>query len=137
MNILANIISFLHLLFIIFVTCTPFITSNPVILLYYCFIIFFVAFHWYMNDDTCVLTIIESKLRGKKSTDTFMGQLLKPIYKVSETEIHLLTAGLFLIALYKSRIWESHVRELFIKISYYHFKIFYRNISNFFSPKSE
>jgi len=137
MNILANIISILHLLFIIFVTCTPFVTTNPVFLLYYCFILFFVGLHWYMNDDTCVLTLIESKLRGKKSTDTFMGQLIKPIYNVSATEIHILTACLFLVALYKSKVWDADTRDLIGKVIHFHFKLFKRNISNLFSSKPQ
>ena len=88
MSTSANIIAFIHLLFIIFIVTTPFVTDNPFILLYYCFILFFVMFHWYVNDDTCVLTIIEAKLRGKKDNETFMGKLIKPIYNISSNEIH-------------------------------------------------
>jgi hypothetical protein len=135
MNILANIISFLHLLFILFVTITPFVVNHPVGLLYYCFILFFLGIHWYTNDDTCVLTLIESKLRGKKSTDTFMGKLISPIYKISHVEIHIFTAFLFLFALYKSEVWKEETRDLIGKVMYFHFKIFKRNIGNFISPE--
>ena len=75
-----------------------------------------------------LITNIESKLRGKKSTDTFMGQLIKPIYNVSATEIHILTAFLFGIALYKSKIWDYETRDLMGKVLYFHYKVFKKNI---------
>jgi len=115
MNILANIIAFLHLLFIIFVTTTPFMTDNPFILLYYCFILFFVMVHWYLNNDTCVLTLLESRLRGKKDDDTFMGKLIKPIYNISDKEIHYLSLGLFLFAFLKIRFWEKERYNIIYK----------------------
>ena len=128
MYIAANIISFLHLIFILFVTITPFIIDNPIGLLYYCFILLFLAIHWYTNDDTCVLTLIESKLRGKKSTETFMGKLISPIYKISNIEIHIFTTFLFLFALYKSKIWKEETRELVGKLMYYYYKIIKKQI---------
>jgi len=128
MNILANIISLLHLLFVLFVTCTPFLVTSSIVLLYYCFILFFVGIHWITNNDTCILTLIEAKLRGKKSTSTFMGQLISPIYKISAIEIHICAAFLFLFALYKSKVWDSETREVIGKIGYFHYKVFKRNI---------
>jgi len=128
MNILANIISILHLIFVLFVTCTPFLLSHPVGLLYYCFVLFFLGIHWITNDDTCVLTIIESKLRGKKSTSTFMSQLVSPIYKISAIEIHMFVAFLFLFALYKSKVWDADTREIISKVAYFHYKVFKKNI---------
>ena len=47
--------------------------------MYYCFIVFFIMIHWHYNNDTCILTVIESKLRGKKDNDTYFGKLIKPI----------------------------------------------------------
>ena len=44
MNIAANIIAFLHLLIIIFITVTPFATSNPLVLIYYCYIAVIISF---------------------------------------------------------------------------------------------
>jgi hypothetical protein len=131
MHIIANIISFLHLLIIIIITVTPFITNNPFILLYYCVMIFFLGLHWVTNDDTCVLTLIESKLRGKKSTETFMGKLISPVYKITSTEIHVLTACLFLYALYKSNIWKEETRKLIGKVSYYYYKHMLKKFSTF------
>jgi len=106
MNIAANIIAILHLLVILFVTTVPFATDNPFILMYYCFIVFFIMLHWHYNNDTCVLTLIEAKLRGKKDNDTFMGRLIKPIYNISSKEIQYITLFLFTFAFLKIRFWE-------------------------------
>jgi hypothetical protein len=107
MNIPANIISFLHLLVILFVINVPILSDNPFILMYYCFIVFFIMIHWHYNNDTCVLTVIESKLRGKKQNDTYFGRLMKPIYNVSSTEIQYVTLILFASAFLKIRFWEE------------------------------
>jgi hypothetical protein len=131
MNILANIISILHLALVLFVTCTPFLISHPIGLLYYCFVLFFLGVHWITNNDTCILTIIEAKLRGKKSTTTFMSQLVSPVYKISAIEIHICVALLFLYALYKSKIWDVKTREIISKVGYFHYKIFKKNIFGF------
>ena len=125
MQILANFIACLHLLFIIFVVSTPFVTDNPFILLYYCFILFFVMVHWYLNNDTCVLTLIESKLRGKKDSETFMGRLLKPIYNVSSDEIKYFSLFLFLFAFLKIRIWEKERSYAIYKTIYIKYKLVY------------
>ena len=107
MNIPANIISFLHLSVILFVINVPILSENPFILMYYCFIVFFIMLHWHYNNDTCVLTVIESKLRGKKQNDTYFGRLMKPIYNVSSTEIQYVTLILFASAFLKIRFWEE------------------------------
>jgi hypothetical protein len=107
MNISANIISFLHLLVILFVINVPLITDNPFFLMYYCFIVFFIMIHWHYNNDTCILTVIESNLRGKKDNDTYFGKLIKPIYNVSSKEIQYITLFLFAFAFLKIRFWEK------------------------------
>jgi hypothetical protein len=107
MNIPANIISFLHLLVVLFVINVPLLTDNPFILMYYCFIVFFIMIHWHYNNDTCILTVIESNLRGKKHNDTFMGKLIKPIYNVSSQEIQYIALSLFALAFLKIRFWEE------------------------------
>lgn len=107
MNIPANIISFLHLLVVLFVINVPLISDNPFVLMYYCFIVFFIMIHWQYNNDTCILTVIESKLRGKKDNDTYFGKLMKPIYNVTSQEIQYITLLLFSIAFLKIRFWEQ------------------------------
>jgi hypothetical protein len=134
MNIVANIIACIHLLFVIFVVTTPFITDNPFYLLYYCFIIFFVGVHWYFNNDTCVLTMIEAKLRGTVSKETFMSRLLKPIYIVKSNEIKYITGALFLYALLKTRLWEKDRYDYVSLLIYTQYKLISNRFSNKYKP---
>ena len=133
MELLANIIALLHLILVIFVVSTPFLTDNPFILLFYSFIVFSIMFHWFTNNDACVLTLIESKLRNKKSNETFMGKLISPVYKVSSFQIRLATLGLFLFALYKSRIWDKDRLNELIAFANLQFLVFKKNINEMFS----
>ena len=135
MNIPANIIALLHLLFIIFVVTTPFVTDNPFILLYYCLILVFVMIHWYLNNDTCVLTIIEAKLRGKKDTETFMGRLIKPIYNISSKEIQYFAIALLIFAFLKIRLWEKERCDTIYRILYVKYKIIFNKYNNIYSEQ--
>ena len=107
MNISANIISLLHILVVLFVINVPLVVDNPFFLMYYCFIVFFIMLHWHYNNDTCILTVIESKLRGKKDNDTYFGKLIKPIYSVTSQEVQYITLLLFTFAFLKIRFWEK------------------------------
>ena len=133
MELLANIIALLHLILVIFVVSTPFLTDNPFILLFYSFIVFSIMFHWFTNNDACVLTLIESKLRNKKSNETFMGKLISPVYKVSSFQIRLATLALFLFALYKSRIWDKDRLNELIAFANLQFLVFKKNINEMFT----
>lgn len=124
MEILANVIAFLHLIFVIFVVVTPFLTDDTLILLFYCFIVFSVMFHWITNNHGCVLTLIESKLRNKQPTQTFMGKLISPVYKISRLEVRLITLALFLYAFYKSHIWDPTTFFKTMNLFSLHYKIF-------------
>ena len=130
MNIPANIISFLHLLVILFVINVPIMSDNPFILLYYCFIVFFIMVHWHYNNDTCILTVIESNLRNKKHNDTFMGKLIKPIYNVSSVEIQYITLTLFALAFLKIRFWEAKRYNYMYDTLYEKYLILYYNFTH-------
>lgn len=107
---LLYIISFLHILFILFVVITPFINSNYFLFLHAIFIPFLI-FHWIINDNTCVLTMIERKLRkeiyGTETTedDCITCKLIEPVYDFRSnysgfsTIIYSITIGLWLISM--------------------------------------
>ena len=90
--------------------------------------------HWALNNDTCVLTIIESKLRGKKDNETFMGRLVKPIYNISSNEIKYLSMVLLLYAFLKIRIWEKERYEYIYNTLYDKYQLIvnrlYKNSDN-------
>jgi hypothetical protein len=135
MNYLANLIALLHFLLIVFITVTPFVADNPLILLYYSFTLVFIMIHWYTND-ICVLTIIESKLRGKKIRETFMGRLIRPVYNITSKEVHMLAFGLLFFALLKTRLWEKERFDRLKTLLYIHWRILKLGFINLFSKES-
>tara|TARA_Y100000780_G_C13654376_1_gene405995 strand:- start:782 stop:1057 length:276 start_codon:yes stop_codon:yes gene_type:complete len=70
-------------------------------------------FHWYLNDNTCILTIAEKKLRKNitgvepKEEDCISFNLVAPVYdfnqnyKDFETFIYIFTTALWSISVYK------------------------------------
>ena len=81
-NILANIIFIIHLILFLACIIIPFITTDKKYLTIYSFIIVFIIFHWVMNDDRCILTYIEHKLRNIDTEETFFNRLVSPVYKM-------------------------------------------------------
>jgi len=49
------------------------------------------------NDDTCILTQLETKITGKSKDETFIGRVIKPIYKIDETDSKLLLKIIFFL----------------------------------------
>ena len=84
-DILLKIITLLHIFFVIFVVVTPFLNSNYFLFIHAIFIPFLIL-HWICNDNTCVLTIIERKLRKQISGDKYVEEdcitckLIEPVY---------------------------------------------------------
>lgn len=82
---LLVLITIMHILFILFVVITPF-TNNNYLLLLHAVVIPFVLFHWILNDDTCVLTMIERFLKKSIYKDNyseescFTCRLIEPVY---------------------------------------------------------
>lgn len=80
-DLILKFITGIHLLFIIFILVTPFVNSNYFLLLHMITVPFLVA-HWICGDNTCVLTIVERKIRGKpkEDKDCFTCKLIEPVY---------------------------------------------------------
>lgn len=79
------LITVLHLIVIIFVIGAPFSNSNYLLLMHI-IIVPFIMFHWYLNNNTCSLTLAEKFIREKtygtdiKENDCFTYQFIAPIY---------------------------------------------------------
>lgn len=111
-QILLNIITVLHMLFVLFVIVVPFTSSNYLLFLHALFIPF-LLFHWVLNDNTCALTIIERKLRqqisgsDKIDDECITCKLIEPVYDFRKnhetftTIIYTITITLWLISVYK------------------------------------
>jgi hypothetical protein len=108
------IISILHIIVILFVLITPF-TNYNYFLFMHAIIVPFIMLHWYLNNNTCSLTIAEKEIRkrmngGNNEVDDdecYTYKFIAPIYDFNKNHeeysqfIYLLTTGLWFVTLYK------------------------------------
>lgn len=79
------LITVLHLIVILFILITPFTNSNYLLSMYIV-IVPFIMFHWYVNNNTCSLTVAEKFIReatyGKNvnNDECFSYKFIAPIY---------------------------------------------------------
>ena len=110
-KILLQIITILHIMFILFVLITPFTNSNYFILMH-SIVVPFVMLHWVVNNNLCVLTVIERFLRKSiykevNDDDCVMCRLIEPVYDFKKNNerftvlIYVVSISLWLIAIGK------------------------------------
>ena len=110
-ELLLNIIWFCHVLVICFIVGIPFFGSYYFLFMHVIFVPF-IIFHWLLNDNTCVLTLMEFELRKKlghdiKKEDCFTSRLINPVYDFTQNYndwsllIYIITIFLWLIAVFK------------------------------------
>jgi len=77
-------IQLIHTLFVLFLFVTPFydkyVADTEMYLSLAFMFLFSIIIHWILNDDTCSLTYLESKLTGKSLSNTFVSRIIKPVY---------------------------------------------------------
>ena len=100
-----EIIYWLHILFIIFVVFIPLASANEKWLCYHLLIVSLMMVHWIMNNNTCALTWMESKLTGEKKEKTFLGKLVNPVYQVTDKQIWIITGILLMVSMLKLGYW--------------------------------
>ena len=102
--VLENFIKILHVLIVLFIIGAPF-TNDPRLLIIHVASCISLITHWYLNNDTCCLTLVESYLSGKKKKETFMGRLISPVYTMDESTTskvtYYSTIALMVVSLYK------------------------------------
>lgn len=94
-------IKVIHLIFIFYVILTPFMTDNKLFLFLYVMILLCTILHWKMASDKCILTLIEQKISGRESDDTFIGKVVSPVYTITSEDIKNTTLVLLLIGIFK------------------------------------
>ncbi len=112
-NILLNLILICHFLVVCFVVLVPFFGGNYLLLLHL-ILVPFIIFHWLLNDNTCVLSTIETKIREKMNggipvnrNECFTCGLIDPIYDfrsnydTHSNMIYLITILLWFVSLGK------------------------------------
>ncbi len=95
------IIRFLHLLIVLFVLIGPFVISSKLGLQFYITMIGFIMIHWFLLNDTCCLTLLEQFLTGRKSDDTFIGKIIKPVYNITNKQVNIIAILLLIFAILK------------------------------------
>jgi len=104
------IITILHMLLLLFTITIPFTNSNYFILLYIIFVPFLFA-HWICKDNSCVVTIIESKLRKRLGLDNncISCKLINPVYDIiknyNKYSPYIYT---FMISLWSLCLWKIY-----------------------------
>ena len=86
-KLLLKIITLIHIIFILFVVGAPLSNSNYILFLHAIFVPFMMI-HWLFNDNTCILTIIEKRLRkdiggedmDKIKDDCITCKIIEPVY---------------------------------------------------------
>lgn len=89
MTFAADIVRLLHLALIAFVVCVPFITEGAHWGIYaiHCMTVITLLVHWWTNESTCCLTLLESMLRGIPTERSFMHSLVNPIYRIDDVSL--------------------------------------------------
>lgn len=109
MNVLlANLVLVLHILFVAFVVAAPF-TGNEELITLHVLVLPFVCFHWLMANDSCFLTLVEQRLRGVNTNQSFFHSLMSPLYKPSGFTDPVIRKTTWVITLL---LWAYSLREL-------------------------
>jgi hypothetical protein len=103
MNVLSLLIKIIHFGVAGYYIITPIVATDKNVLRDYLILSAFLWFHWITNNDTCALTVIESYLCGLEHSDTFFGQIIKPIYNfhLTSSQIYWIHSVLILVAAIK------------------------------------
>lgn len=113
---LANLCWLLHILFVLWVLIVPFTGNEPMLVLHL-IIMPFLWFHWWLNEDTCALTLMECHFRGVKSKDSFFHNLVSPVYKIRDGDVRswswLASVLLWLLTLSKVLRRPAMIRDVF------------------------
>lgn len=104
MSLAANVIFIIHILVVLFFVITPFLpveTYGPLLVLHAISTVF-IWFHWFLEDDTCALTVMEAKFRGMsweeaKSGKSFFHNIVSPIYKIEDDDVREISWGISFI----------------------------------------
>jgi hypothetical protein len=83
------VINIFHALFLAFMLLAPFHKSNHVVLMH-CLIVPFLFMHWLTNNNTCMLTMIETQLRKTNDmphdeNNSYMGRLINPVFDMNKS----------------------------------------------------
>lgn len=115
-ELFLKLITFIHILIILFIVIVPFTNSNYFLLLH-AIVVPFIMIHWILNDNTCVLTLLEKNIREQlygiapKKDECFTCNLIEPIYDF-KSNYESMSAAIYIITLV---LWGISVYKLYSK----------------------
>lgn len=96
------IVRAVHVLIVAFFVCAPF-SRNCDMIVMHAIMVPFLYVHWLTNNDTCALTEVEKLLSKKtQNTETFVGSIVSPVYKIESGDVKILTLLLWVFSLSQS-----------------------------------
>lgn len=108
MSLLPKVLNLLHVFLVVFVVVTPLLKQSAwSILVIHFTTCLSLLVHWYFNDDTCFLTLLEAKIRGIPAKNSFMHTLVSPVYDIQDETIARLSHPItYLVAIISAyRLW--------------------------------
>ena len=96
-----TLVQLIHGLVILYLVFTPFLATSISLLILYIGVLLAIVMHWVANHHYCVLSLIESKLRGIDYEDGFLNSILKPIfgYGINNTGAYVAVVALLVLAI--------------------------------------
>jgi hypothetical protein len=98
------IVNILHKIFILFML-VAWMSDDIYHIILYAMTLLTLKIHWYANDDTCALTILEQTITGVKKKESFMNQIVSPVYKIKDKTMknisHYFVNFMFIVISYK------------------------------------
>ena len=99
---LQLIIQSVHFVVALYYVLTPLIATNVTVLRDYVILSAFLWLHWFTNNDTCALTMLECWVCDLPESETFFGKLVKPVYNI--TSYHIYFAHFTLVGIAVAKI---------------------------------
>ena len=85
--ILAGLVRLFHMFVVCFILFIPFMKVPWLVNLLHTVSVMSLLLHWYLDQDVCVLTILESALSGVRLSESFMYKLVSPIYRIRDSDL--------------------------------------------------
>ena len=84
-NIIAFCVYIFHSIVVAFIVL-GWSSGDPMVVLLHFTSCFTLLLHWYMNNDICSLSMMESAIRGINYKKGFVARFISPIYNISNTQ---------------------------------------------------
>lgn len=98
---LVQFVQLIHLLGILFILMIPFQNMINLLVLHVSASLSILT-HWYVNDNTCFLSVVEAKLRGIPKDHGFIHSLVAPIYDMNKSHTTMLSYIVLLCLMFLS-----------------------------------